>query len=91
MNSQLPENLEKVSPSVRIFPASWKDAAIRELYDEAMGGVVCPICKKILRGRKELKTLQADHIIPWTKGGLTDWENLQLLCSGCNILKSNIL
>jgi len=91
MNSQLPENLEKVSPSERTFPPSWKDAAIRELYDEAIGGVVCPGCKKIFRERKELKTLQADHIIPWTKGGLTDWGNLQLLCSSCNILKSNKL
>ena len=34
--------------------------------------------------------LHVDHIIPWSKGGETTFENLQTLCSKCNIGKSNL-
>ena len=33
--------------------------------------------------------LHIDHIIPWSKGGETTLENLQTLCSRCNIGKSD--
>lgn len=33
--------------------------------------------------------LHIDHIVPWSKGGETTFENLQTLCSKCNIGKSN--
>ncbi|NET44579.1 MAG: HNH endonuclease [Okeania sp. SIO2B3] len=42
----------------------------------------------ILKLDKELK---ADHIYPFSKGGLTTWDNLQLLCISCNSKKSNKL
>ena len=35
--------------------------------------------------------LHVDHIIPWSKGGETVPENLQTLCSKCNLGKSDIL
>lgn len=35
--------------------------------------------------------LHVDHIIPWSKGGETVIENLQTLCSKCNLGKSNLL
>lgn len=34
--------------------------------------------------------LHADHIIPWSKGGETVMENLQTLCSKCNLGKSDL-
>jgi hypothetical protein len=34
--------------------------------------------------------LHIDHIYPWSKGGETVIENLQTLCSQCNIGKSNL-
>ncbi|MGN0489818.1 MAG: homing endonuclease associated repeat-containing protein [Ruminococcus sp.] len=35
--------------------------------------------------------LHIDHIIPWSKGGETVIENLQTLCSKCNLGKSDII
>jgi hypothetical protein len=34
--------------------------------------------------------LHVDHIIPWSKGGETTFENLQTLCSRCNLGKGNL-
>ena len=34
--------------------------------------------------------LHIDHIIPWSKGGESTVDNLQTLCSACNLGKSNI-
>ncbi|OGX23798.1 MAG: hypothetical protein A2787_05745 [Omnitrophica WOR_2 bacterium RIFCSPHIGHO2_01_FULL_48_9] len=33
--------------------------------------------------------LEADHVIPFSKGGKTTLDNLQLLCKKCNLGKSN--
>lgn len=35
--------------------------------------------------------LHVDHIIPWSKGGETVIENLETLCSDCNLGKSNLM
>ena len=34
-------------------------------------------------------TLHIDHVIPWSKGGTTTLDNLQTLCSACNVGKSD--
>jgi hypothetical protein len=34
--------------------------------------------------------LHVDHILPWSKGGETTIDNLQTLCSKCNLGKSNV-
>lgn len=36
------------------------------------------------------RTLEVDHVFPWSKGGETTMENLQTLCSKCNSGKSNL-
>jgi 5-methylcytosine-specific restriction endonuclease McrA len=36
-------------------------------------------------------TLHIDHIKPWSLGGETIDDNLQTLCEGCNLGKSNVL
>jgi hypothetical protein len=35
------------------------------------------------------KRLEIDHIIPISKGGREDEENMQILCKTCNISKGN--
>lgn len=35
--------------------------------------------------------LHIDHIVPWAKGGETTIDNLQTLCSKCNLGKSDLL
>ncbi len=35
--------------------------------------------------------LHVDHIVPWSNGGETELNNLQTLCSKCNLGKSNCL
>jgi 5-methylcytosine-specific restriction endonuclease McrA len=73
----------------RTYPASWRDAAVRELFDERAGGVTCPGCGVVFCGRARLRSLHCDHIVPYSLGGLTTWENLQLLCGPCNLEKYN--
>lgn len=34
--------------------------------------------------------LHVDHVLPWSRGGETVLENLQTLCSRCNLGKSNL-
>ncbi|MDR0509756.1 MAG: HNH endonuclease [Rikenellaceae bacterium] len=36
-----------------------------------------------------IQNIHIDHIIPFSKGGATNVENLQLLCQKCNLEKSN--
>jgi 5-methylcytosine-specific restriction endonuclease McrA len=39
--------------------------------------------------RPDLHGLHVDHILPFSKGGPTILENLQLLCVACNLSKGN--
>ena len=82
-----PANLEAIDPRARTFPPSWRDAAIRALYDPQQGGVVCLGCNQLFRTRRELSLLHADHIEAWSREGPTIWRNLQILCRPCNLAK----
>ncbi|MGE5617845.1 MAG: HNH endonuclease [Sphingomonadaceae bacterium] len=50
---------------------------------------MCPGCRIVFRGSKGFDQLHADHVIPFSHGGLTVWDNMTLLCGPCNIKKSN--
>ena len=55
----------------------------RTAYENQAG--LCPHCQK----KFDIKDMQADHVIPWSKGGKTILLNLQMLCSKCNNIKSD--
>ena len=48
---------------------------------------VCQICGK----ECDWNDWEADHIVPWSKGGKTEIENGQVLCPTCNSKKSDTM
>lgn len=60
--------------SIRAFDARMRATA----YEQQAG--ICPGCGEHF----ELHEMQADHKIPWSKGGKTLAENCVMLCSACN-------
>lgn len=40
-------------------------------------------------GQFEFWQMQGDHIVPYSKGGATTYDNLQMLCTPCNQKKGN--
>ncbi|MBF0627885.1 MAG: HNH endonuclease [Magnetococcales bacterium] len=82
--NNLPKGLDECDPNSRTFPTSWKESYYSRHFNRKSGGYICPICKKIFKGTSGFHQLHGDHIIPVSKGGLTLWNNLQLLCGKCN-------
>lgn len=77
--------LQELMDEGDIFPEANKRPPIpKEVVDAVWrrDGGKCVYC-----GSTE--NLQLDHIIPFSKGGATTVENLQLLCQKCNLQKSN--
>ncbi len=56
---------------------------MRTAYENQKG--VCPICGGVFK----FEDMRGDHIKPWSKGGRTVPENLQMLCADCNARKSD--
>ena len=48
-------------------------------------------CRECGAKKSDGATLHVDHIIPVSKGGNDELDNLQTLCSDCNLNKSNLL
>lgn len=65
--------------SIRKFLERDKRSAYEKQND------ICPKCGNHF----DMKDMQADHIIPWSKGGRTIAENCQMLCAKCNREKTN--
>ncbi|MBQ3343407.1 MAG: HNH endonuclease [Kiritimatiellae bacterium] len=55
----------------------------RAAYEMQKG--MCPRCGQHF----EIEEMEGDHIVPWSKGGKTVPENLQMLCRRCNALKGD--
>lgn len=81
----LSNETEEKSLHIRTF--SEKDK--RKKYAEQKG--ICPMCvaKGMSQVHYEFEEMEGDHIIPWSKGGHTTYDNLQMLCKKHNNTKSN--
>jgi hypothetical protein len=62
---------------------NWRLRALVLMRDRAR----CRLCGA---GPSEGATLHVDHVKPWSKGGETVLENMQILCNVCNIGKSDV-
>ena len=63
---------------------------LRNVYLRFKG--ICQGCGNTLSFESEVTSDEypsVDHIIPLSKGGTHEWSNVQLLCRGCNIAKSD--
>lgn len=70
--------------SIRAFT----DAQKRRAYEKQ--NHKCPFCvKNGVDTQYDFEDMQGDHIIPWSQGGRTIDDNLQMLCQKCNNDKSN--
>jgi hypothetical protein len=61
---------------------TFDDKMKRKVYQQQGG--VCPDCNKTF----DISQMEADHIVPWHKGGKTVFENCQVRCLPCNRSKS---
>ena len=62
---------------------AFSDSQKRTVYEQQGG--ICTCCGK----KYKYEEMEGDHIKPWSKGGKTEIENLQMLCRDCNRRKSN--
>jgi hypothetical protein len=46
-------------------------------------GRVCALCRRNI----PFDLMHGDHIVPWSRGGRTTPDNLQVLCGSCNLRK----
>lgn len=65
--------------NIRAFTIGMKETKYEE-QDK-----VCPSCGKEF----EFKEMEGDHIDPWSEGGKTELDNLQMLCKPCNRRKGS--
>ena len=70
------ESSYDINNDKRLFTKAQINLKLKEPND------VCGIC-----GKSQEK-YEGDHILPWSKGGKTDNENLQVLCINCHQQKS---
>ena len=70
--------------SLRAFTESQKLRA----YERQ--GHKCPLCvANGINTEYAFEDMEGDHIVPWSKGGHTTDNNLQMLCKKCNAAKSD--
>lgn len=62
----------------------FNDREKREAYERQKG--ICPACRQYFG----IEEMEADHIMPWSKGGKTIAKNCQMLCKDCNRRKSGV-
>ena len=70
----------------RDFSDSIKLEVIKDNLRRYEGSICCEICHVKLISIEEC---HFDHIVPWAKGGRSVKDNCQILCTNCNLSKSD--
>ncbi len=73
------ESYRNAKSRLRMYANLFNRDMRKKLLNEHSSCVVCNTREK----------LTIDHILPITKGGKNEENNIQVLCMKCNILKSN--
>lgn len=82
-NVKLPKSYEVYQQRKTQGPRTFSKGMKQQKYNEQGGR--CPHC-----GRQcTYGEMEGDHIVPYSKGGKTDYSNLQMLCAPCNRSKGN--
>ncbi len=75
-----PEEIPELDSYSFVRPGKWWAVLARDKWK-------CLSCGRT--SREDGATLEVDHIVPRSKGGTDEMDNLQTLCKKCNIGKSN--
>jgi hypothetical protein len=88
-NVRIKEEKAKATDNKSLIHITKRDASVKLRFDVfKRDNFKCCICGA--SPAKDVNVeLHIDHIIPWSKGGETEIDNLQTLCSRCNLGKSD--
>ena len=80
---------------IRVFEDSVKRAKFTQQTQSAKANAIsnCPLCAVGNNTNKtriyKIEEMDADHVSAWSKGGLTDISNCEMLCKTHNRAKGN--
>ena len=80
---RLPKSYEVYQQRQTQGPRTFSKGMKQRKYSEQGGK--CPHCGK----QCTYGEMEGDHVVPYSKGGKTEYSNLQMLCAPCNRSKGN--
>jgi len=87
ISDRVDECLECISAGVKAHRSRLKLSPRQREAVMMRDGFRCQNCGR--NAREDQVKLHIDHIVPWSKGGTDDIENLRTLCEECNLGKSD--
>lgn len=77
-----PMDIDGIKKRKKVIPKSLRAAVWNRYIGETIGATECPVCKN---HRISQLNFVCGHIIPESKGGPTNVENLRPICAQCNL------